>query len=92
MRLYLDMTFHPGTKANPRPSLRLTARAHRQDKAWLEESFVHTRLVDEPYPENIHQAMHAGLKRLQELRDQRSPLFFSVFDVDPSRTAEIMVG
>ena len=75
MKIYLEMHYHRGTVTNPRPSLKLVARAHRQDKTWHDESLVHTRLVDCAYPVDVQQGMITGLKMLGQLRWRLDPIW-----------------
>lgn len=92
MRLDVALEFHAGVQSNPRPSLRITARAQRRGRGGLVEEFVHSRLVDHPYPETWAEGLEKGLEKLQQLRHKRDPFFFDALGMDPIRKAEIMVG
>lgn len=73
MEISIDLKFHPGVVTNPRPSLKITARAHRRTPGVGVEEFVHTRLVDCSYPESWSRGLRIGLERLDQLRTREDP-------------------
>lgn len=86
MRLDLTLQFHPGVSSNPRPSLKITAKAlRREDRGGYIEEFVHSRMVDCPYPSTLAIGMHRGLEEMQKLRTQRNPLWHELSDEDWTR-------
>jgi len=61
MHIDVQFTWHPGTTTNPRPSMKVTARAHRRERKGELVEYVHTRLVDQAYPEDWSQAMRQAV-------------------------------
>lgn len=67
MEITLIMKYYPGFGDKPRPACRVTARALRRGPGGQLDEFIHTRLVDAPYPESWIDGLRQGLKAMASL-------------------------
>lgn len=74
MRIDVEFRWHPGTAANPRPSMKVTARAHRREGRGDFTEYIHTRLVDQAYPEDWSHAMAAAVAWFAHNKFQRAQM------------------